>query len=243
MLELGDKALIAGNLFDQTGVDSIAPVDFDGLRCWNNTFLRAGWRRGQADTSITDWFSNPRVININRSNRIPRGTVSYGIDARAKAGTIPPWPVAPGHSPGSSGGNEFRNNVVCYPNTQQFIADEDFRKSIYKAISYAQAGTNADYNLYQADPAVRLQYPWNWSSSGSGNTTAFSIGEVRTKFNQEHHGIQLTTSAMCVDPATGQLTGAHSSLHASAAPLPSDVAAALGQPAGSRHFGNYPLAP
>lgn len=241
VFELSDKCLIAGNLFDETAIDALAPVDCADVRIWNNTFYGAGWRRNNPDTSITDWFSNPRTININRSNRLPHDTASYDMDARDAAGTIPDYPAD--HVSDVAAPLEFRNNIIAWGDTQQFLADEDFRKNDAPpvAVSAINAGLDPDYNVYQHKTGTSMQFPWNWSNTTSGNTTSTTIAQVRSTWNKENNGTQLTTTVSCVDPITGQLIAAHSSLHAGALALPADIAAAIGQDAGEQHMGCFPL--
>jgi len=135
--------------------------------------------------------------------------------------------------PENVGDTVIRNNIIVDGTGRRIstalLAVEDFTRQR----SAAQMGVTADYNAYFRTGAAGPQYVALWARVG-GNIQPLDFAAFQRRTGQETHGIARDgVPAPFVDPANGNYAVDPSSPAALAgAPLPAEIASAIGVPAG-----------
>lgn len=226
--EISAKALIADNLVTDNGKSGILIRCSDATRMWNNTCV--GNKEVNLDVTQDD-------------RRIDTGV--FGQDGRHPSGTDPVY--------GTIGMDwiiqsvEFKNNVASRPNPSGGGGNLRIRSqpkagtTMPSPLSLAALGPNVNGNVWGRPNSSSPAIGWALTSTGSGAVgyttfAAYKAAGTAVGVTLDANGIAFENT----DPVAADFSltpAAESAAAAVARPLPSDVAAAVGQPAGSTHLG------
>ena len=209
-VEISSKVVIADNLIADNGAFGIKVNNTTDVRIWNNTIV-----------------GNDRPVNIVQDPRRNTNPHDQAVDGRQ------PWPDPT--MPWTLGPVQMSNNVfgAVRPSATCLLCVEDY--SWQKTAE--QMGVTVDGNVY--NPASPSQPNWLaiWSRGTIVNPYVFTtLAAFHAQTGQETTGVGLTGAAV-VD-SSGALAASVTALAPThALPLPADIAALVGQPAGTRNLG------
>ena len=208
--ELSARALIADNVAVDNGGSGIRVADSSQARIWNNTVLR--------NAIAVDVQDGPRVAtNLSIPGHDPRQPLPDPTVT---------WVVQD---------IEVRNNILDVGSRvgtpYLFRADDGSNQRTAE-----QMRVTADHNVYVRPSPTQLGTLVAWSNRPAGVRYFGSVGAFRSGTGQEAHGLGFdapTTAVLVGDSAAGDLRlRVDSPARGRGAPLPTDVAAALGRAAG-----------
>jgi parallel beta-helix repeat protein len=209
-LEISAKAVVADNLISGNGEFGIMVNNTSDVKIWNNTIV-----------------GNGRPLDIVQDPRRNTNPNDQAVDSRQ------PWPDPT--MPWTLGPVIMANNVIgaARANANCLLCVEDYSH----AKSAEQMGITANGNVYNRPGPSQPTWIAVWSRGTVVNPFVFTtLAALTAQTGQEANGLDLI-GASIVD-ANGTLAASVSSQAASRAlPLPADIAALTGQPAGTRQLG------
>ena len=178
-------------------------------------------------SDVTIWnntfVGNGRSINLVQDPR-RYGDGSPGTDPRFPDDPTMTWLLGP---------VTVANNVMANPGSGNcLLCVEDFSKER----TAEQIGVTADGNVYNRPSDSAPEWVAVWSQAGGDPAVFTTLDDFRAATAQETSGIIVTGPAIVT--ATGSPTP-DMPPDVQALPLPADVAALVGQLAGTRHFGAW----
>ncbi len=208
-LEISDTGVVAGNVVANNGGHGLQIDNTGHVKVWNNTFL-----------------GNARPLNVVQDSRLASDLTFPGYDARRpKPDPTVPWITED---------IQLSNNVVAKPSTGNcLLCVEDYTKKR----SATTMGVRPNGNLYQRISTTSPNWLVVWSSGSTNPFVYTDLKGFQTASGQEVTG-QLATSDI-VDSQAKATATTTSATSAVAQPLPADVAALAGQPAGSKTLGAW----
>ncbi|GAA3945153.1 hypothetical protein GCM10023085_29100 [Actinomadura viridis] len=213
VLELGAKAVIAGNLVRDGGGDAIKINNSSGVEIWNNTLT-----------------GNGRTIHLVQDPRSPDDPRTPGRDPRR------PYP-----DPTMTwrlGQITVANNTLANARDDApcLLCVEDHTRR--RAASAMEITVNGDIYVRPDSGSPRRLVVW---ARGKGDPYTFTdLDDFRSATRQEARGTAYDDpDAAGPDGALGGSVAA--AAHAAALPLPERLAKLLGHPAGTRHMGAWDL--
>ncbi|MFF5260773.1 right-handed parallel beta-helix repeat-containing protein [Actinomadura viridis] len=213
VLELGAKAVIAGNLVRDGGGDAIKINNSSGVEIWNNTLT-----------------GNGRTIHLVQDPRSPDDPRTPGRDPRR------PYP-----DPTMTwrlGQITVANNTLAHARDDApcLLCVEDHTRR--RAASAMEITVNGDIYVRPDSGSPRRLVVW---ARGKGDPYAFpDLDDFRSATRQEARGTAYDDpEAAGPDGALGASVAA--AAHAAALPLPERVAELLDRPAGTRYMGAWDL--
>ena len=208
-LELSAKAVFADNLVSGNGGNGIKINDTSEVVLVNNTFV-----------------GNNRPVNIVQDSRRGNDPSVPGHDPRR------PFPDPT--MPWVNGPVLVQGNLIAAPSAGNcLLCVEDYSRTF----SAEQMAITSPGNAYHRGAANSPTWLVVWSRGATNPAVLNDLGAFRTATGQEASG-QMVTGAPIVD-AAGRPTPSGQALDPSAPELPASVAALIGRPAGTRHFGAF----
>lgn len=216
MVELSDTVVTANNLITDNGKIGLYTQSTNNCRHWNNTVVQSS----AAGSRAVDLFDDERDY----------ATLSYGQDRRASAFSPMTWVVTNYQQFNNVVGVQGSGSVTYLFSTRSTAADG------YR--STAQMGVQSNGNLFVKSGSSPAN-PFSLARAGGGTDynsltsyrAAYPSLEVNSAFQQGG------TSPLDSDfSLTSAATTQYSALPR---PLPSDIAAMIGQAAGSTHLGAW----
>ena len=211
-LEISAKAVVIDNLIARNQAEGLKVNNTSNVRVWNNTFLDNVGRPiwlAQDERRNTD----PNYEAVDKRQPFPDPTM--------------PWTLGP---------VSLRNNVIAQGSgtSSCLLCVEDYSGES----SAEQMGISSNGNVYQRRSANDPRWLAVWST-GPGDPLVFdTLPEFTQETGQELRSKEFVNGE-AVDSA-GRLTSVVSNAAAQiAVPLPADLAALVGQPAGALHLGNW----
>ncbi|MGZ4689030.1 MAG: right-handed parallel beta-helix repeat-containing protein [Acidimicrobiia bacterium] len=210
-LEISAKAVFANNFVTNNGGFGIKINDTSNVAMWNNTFV-----------------GNDRSINLVQDDRRPTSASSAGRDKRQ------PFPDPT--MTWLNGPATFANNILANQRSGKcMLCVEDYSGQR----SAAQIGVSANANLYNRPNTTTPALLVVWSAGSASPATYTTLTAFHAATGQEGAG-QLVNGSQIVD-ANGSSAPVMATVVANTAlPLPADIAALVGRPAGLRAHGASP---
>lgn len=208
-LEISSRVVVGDSLFVGNKLDGIKVNNTANVKIWNNTFV-----------------GNGRPLDLVQDTRRNTNPSDAAVDPRV------PWPDP--EMPWQLDSVTASNNVVGLSNfpANCLLCVEDY--------SHQETGeamrVRSDGNVYVRASASAPTWAVVWSR-GAGNPYVFtSLASFRSTVGQEARGREYIDSSAL--STSGALASRIQDLESQIAlPLPSDVAALIGQPSGSRRLG------
>ena len=208
-LEISAKAVVGDNLFARNAKAGIKVANTSDVKIWNNSFLGIG--RPLNLTQDTRRNTNPNDSSVDTRVPFPDPAMSWTLGPVVVSNNVLSQPVTGG------------NCVLCV---------EDYSKQE----TAAQMGVTANGNVYHRRDASTPAWLVVWSRGSTDPSVFSSLAQMTATTGQERRGREFLGTAVL--SSAGVPTSAVASLAPSVAePLPSDVAARIGQTAGSLHLG------
>lgn len=211
VVEISSRILIAGNRVTGNGNDGILIANTEQVGIWNNTIA-----------------ANERNLNLTQDDRDARDTGVPGHDLRQPfPDPTMTWLLR---------SIEVHNNVIALPNDKgdALIAVQDYSKQ-------RRAGDlqiNIDGNAYVRASRTTPVWAVVWSRAGNDPSVFRSIDEFRTQTGQEAYHYN-SESADVLDARFRLVPSVLALAGSIARPLTSDIAEAVGKPAGTKRFGDW----
>jgi hypothetical protein len=210
-LEISARAVVGDSLFLNNKLDGIKVNNTSNVKIWNNTFT---------GNSRSVWLAQDYRRNTNQYDP--------AVDKRI------PWPDP--EMPWQLDDVTLSNNVLGLPgnSTNSVLCVEDYSgKETAEAMRIKVNG-----NVYNRMSSSSPTWLTIWSRGASNPAVFTTLAAFKSGTGQEARGREYTGSAVVSD--TGALAESVQSLASSiAVGLPSDVAAAIGRPAGSTRLGAW----
>ncbi|MFT3832716.1 MAG: right-handed parallel beta-helix repeat-containing protein [Micropruina sp.] len=210
-LEISAKVIVGDNTFARNKEFGIKVNNTSNVQVWNNTFV-----------------GNGRPLNIVQDDRRNTNPSDQAVDKRIS------WPDP--EMPWTLGPVTIKNNVVADSTTDAncMLCVEDYSKKK----SAEQMGIVANGNVYGRPSASRPTWLVVWSK-GAGNPGVYTtLSAFKSATGQESRGREYV-GASIVDSKLSLTSSVKSAAADIAEALPSNVATAIGQPAGSRTLGHW----
>lgn len=208
-LEISARAVVGDSLFARNTLAGIKVNNTSDVKIWNNTFIGGG-----------------RPLNLVQDSRRNTDRNNPAVDRRVPfPDPAMPWTLGP---------VVVRNNVLSQPTPggNCVLCVEDYSRQR----TAEQMGISSNGNVYHRRDSATPTWLTVWSR-GSANPSVFTtLAQMTAATGQERRGRELVGAA--VVSAAGVPTASVAALApAVAEPLPADVAALIGRPAGSAHLG------
>jgi hypothetical protein len=207
-LEISAKVIVGDSLFSGNKLDGIKVNNTSNVKIWNNTFV-----------------GNGRPLDLVQDFRRNTNRSDQAVDPRVS------WPDP--EMPWELDSVTVSNNVVALSTSAAncLLCVED-----YSSRESAEAmRIKANGNLYNRSSGSSPTWLAVWSR-GAGNPYVFTtLAALKSTTGQEARGQEVTGQSIVT--ASGALSDASNRSAAVAVALPSDVATAIGRPAGAVQLG------
>jgi parallel beta-helix repeat protein len=167
--------------------------------------------------------NNARPIAILQDDRRASNTGTSGHDPRYGYDGLITW---------INKNIQVRNNIVSGTTADCLLCVYDYSGQY----SAAEANVTAQSDVYQRDSATAPDILISWSN-GAGVDTFTSLAAFKSATGLEDQGLEFT--GRNVVDGNGTPTSALAGKDGNAVPLPADIAALLGQPAGAKNLGIF----
>ncbi len=209
-VELSAKFIIANNIITGNGKIGVLPRNSDGGRIWNNTIV------GNVGSNI----------NLLQDSRRPYLTTTGRDSRQPYPDPTMTWLITSA---------EIKNNINAKPsatsNGALALRDETGRAA-------EAMGADIDGNFYNRVSTSSPATEFAWALAGGSSQKFASFGAYRTATGKDSHGYSVDGSD-AVDTNFALTPAAASAAASAARPLPADVAALVGQPAGTARLGAF----
>ncbi|MFZ1286356.1 MAG: right-handed parallel beta-helix repeat-containing protein [Candidatus Phosphoribacter sp.] len=212
-LELSAKAVVANNFVARNGLAGLKINNTSNVHIWNNTIV--------ANVGRAVWLAQDSRRNTNPNDP--------AVDRRVA------WPDP--EMPWTLGPVTLRNNVVAQAATSAscVICNEDYSRQM----TAEQMRLSLNGNLYQRVSSTSPAWLTIWSRGATNPYVFTTLASWTSTTGQESRGREFVGGESLVD-AQGRLTASATALiSAVALPLPADIAAIVGRPAGTVHLGKW----
>ena len=214
-LEISARVVVGDSLFANNRWDGIKVNNTSNVKIWNNTFV-----------------GNGRPLDLVQDARRNTNPSDPGVDSRIA------WPDP--EMPWQLGPVTVSNNVVGLSTSVAncLLCVEDYS---YKESGQAM-GVKANGNVYVRTSASSPTWLALWSRAPTNVNpyTLTTLDALRSATGEEARGREYTGTTSSVLAPSGALASSVQDIASSIAlPLPSDVAAQLGQPSGSLRLGTW----
>lgn len=212
-LEISAKAIVGDNTFAGNKEFGIKVNNTSHVKIWNNTFV-----------------GNGRPLNIVQDSRRNTSKSDQAVDPRiAWPDPSMPWTLGP---------VTIRNNVIANPTSAAncMLCVEDYSHKN----SAEQMGITANGNVYGRQSASQPTWISIWSR-GNTNPNPYiftTLAALRSTTGQEARGREYTGMNI-VNGSLDLVSSVSGKASEIAEALPSDVASAIGRPAGTRSLGRW----
>lgn len=210
-LEISARGTVANNIISGNGGDGVKINNTSTVTIYNNTVVRNG-----------------RALNLVQDTRLPSNT-SYGHDSRYPNDPEMTWLTGP---------VTVRNNVIGLPTSSATcvlcVEDYSFKRTA------AQMGVTSNGNVFNRTSATSTRWLTVWSR-GSVNVNP----AVYTTLPDHRAGTAQDSTSLAYDGTTvvwnssALASGVQSKASTVAVPLPSSIAALIGQTTGVRRLGVF----
>lgn len=209
--ELSARVTVANNLVTGNADDGVLMANTSGAKIWNNTIV-----------------GNRRSINLTQDSRLASNPNIPGHDPRQPF----PDPTMTWLTGTSSVGNNVMALQSATANAMFAVEDYTHQRSA------SSMGITTDGNVYNRSTAAVPTWAVVWARAGTNPAVYTSISLYSQATGQERNGLDLVgTNAVDANFILVPQVAARTAV--TAQPLPSDVAALIGQPAGVRHLGAW----
>lgn len=234
--ETSSDGIIANCKFIHNGAVTVFINDGDTTRMWNNTLAENSWgvagNGGPYGESTTT--SVPLVQIGQSSRRYDISMYSYCIDPRLPSSY---YTGTPDHQ-WTINSVEICNNTMARAgaNTYAMIiagnSQDQTRSATRKFL--VDVDLHIDSNVYHWGTR-KPNYPWAFGNGYQANSTIYqSLSAMQSATDKDDNGIYYAN-----DPLNSNYELIDGSVHAQAQGLPADIAAMIGQPAGTKHIGAF----
>lgn len=245
--EISGTGVCANNLFADSPAEAIKINNTDNMRIWNNTIVRCAdlSQRLNPDTSNLS-NGDRRPLAVYQETRRPANT-SYGLDGRYPLSdpmytTYMTWVI---------GNLDIYNNIVASTPANAYaqfcIDDQQVASGGASGQLLASYGALMNNNVFHWTSAPTTSYPYPYIFPPTSTTSSTPV--VYSTHAQMVSGTGLNAGGLEINPkgsgtanaspldAAYAVTPGYASLHTTAAGLPSDIAALVGQSTGTKHAG------
>jgi parallel beta-helix repeat protein len=210
-LEISARGTVANNLISGNGGDGVKINNTSSVKIYNNTVVRNG-----------------RALNLVQDTRRPANT-SYGDDPRYPNDPEMTWLLGP---------VTVRNNVIGLPTASAncVLCVEDYSHER----TAAQMGVTSNGNVFNraSSGSTRWLTVWSRGSVNINPSVYTTLPQHRSGTGQD--GISLGYDGSTLVSSNGTLSSTvRAKASTAAAALPSDIAALIGQPTGTRKLGVF----
>lgn len=258
VFEMSRNIKVIGCRFKGIGAEAIVFMDSEDKEVWNCVFYDTGIRRGQVMGA--DTINGTGIANYT-DNRSPRESAFAYAQQGTRDQRIPTYLAWGGANPGGywTSKVKVRNTIFGPSNYQAYWRDQILGsdntgsgsgdQSIVR--SWAADGLNFNRNYYNGHSSKQgssRQYPFvlrtaTSTTSNSIYSTPSALAAATTSNPAgalEANGVEYTDVDRC-DPTTGLLqAGYQAAADAIAEAIPSDIAALMGIPTGTKLMGPRP---
>jgi len=233
--ETASDGIIANCKFISNGADTIFINDSDTTRIYNCTLAENNWgNRGTGGPRGVDSSPNVSPISLGQSTRrYDNSNYSFNIDTRL-----------PSTYYSSFSQHQWTINYITVINTviarpganayDMFITSnsgDNFRAAGRTFVNDMHPTMNGNVYHWSSQP----QYPWVAAMGyGVNPQVSFSLTSWRT-----NTGMDTSSSFTTSDPLNASYQITNQTYHNNAVALPSDIAALIGHPTGTKHAGAF----
>ena len=210
-LEISARAVIVDSMFIGNTLDGIKVNNVSNVKIWNNTII-----------------GNARSVWLAQDSRRNTNPSDLAVDPRV------PFPDP--EMPWELQDVELNNNVIGLPSgaTNCVLCVEDYSKK--ESGEAMRIFTNG--NIYNRSSATSPVWLVIWSRGATNPSVHTTLDSFRAATGRESRGREFVGSTV-VSPAGVLGSSIQAVTDQVALPLPADVAALAGQPAGVRHLGAW----
>ncbi len=233
--ETASDGIIANCKFISNGADTIFINDSDTTRIYNCVLAENQWGyRGTGGARGISTSQNVSPVSVGQSRRrYDNSDYSFNYDSRLGASYYTAYP----QHQWTINYVTMCNTVIARPGSHTYCmwsagnGGDNFREAGRTFVNNMHPTMNGNIYHWVTQP----QYPWIAAKGYNVNPdVSFNLSSWRTLTGQE-----ASSSFTNTDPLNGNYQVTNTTYHNSAVGLPSDIAALIGQPAGTKHAGAF----